>query len=96
MDSTILTAFITSASTLMVCLINNFYQQKQYEKKQAETITLINYKLDELSKRVDKHNSIIERTYKLEEQSTVTDERIKVINHRLKDLEEREVQQHEN
>ena len=28
---------------------------------------LTNYKIDELSKRVDKHNSVVERTYRLEE-----------------------------
>lgn len=41
---------------------------------------LTNYRLQELEKKVDKHNSIIERTYVLEEQ-------MKVANHRIDDLE---------
>lgn len=49
---------------------------------------LTNYRLEQLEKRVEKHNSIVERTYRLEEESEVDKERFKVINNRLKDLEE--------
>ena len=45
------------------------------------------YRIEQLEKKVEKHNNIIERTYKLEEENVVIDERIKVINHRLSDLE---------
>lgn len=48
---------------------------------------LIAYRLEQLEKKVDKHNSVIERTFKLEEQAAVFDERIKVANHRIEDLE---------
>ena len=48
---------------------------------------LTNYKIDELRKQVEKHNSIVERTYKLEERAAVTEEQIKVANHRIADLE---------
>ena len=78
---------ISSGATLVVCLINGYFQQKATEKKHEETITLIEYKLDELSKRVDKHNSVVERTYHLEEQQAVTDEKLRVANHRIEDLE---------
>nr|DAG72634.1 MAG TPA: hemolysin XhlA [Caudoviricetes sp.] len=45
------------------------------------------YRLEQLEKKVDKHNGVIERTYKLEENERVTEEKIKVINHRIEDLE---------
>ena len=45
------------------------------------------YKLDELTKRVDKHNNTIERTYRLEEQMSLQEEKMKVANHRIDDLE---------
>lgn len=80
-------AIISATATLVVCLINNHYQQKAAAKKHEETITLIDYKLDELTKRVDKHNNVIERTYHLEEQQAVTDEKLRVANHRIEDLE---------
>lgn len=48
---------------------------------------LIAYRLEQLEKKVDKHNSVIERTFKLEETEAVQNEQIKVINHRIDDLE---------
>lgn len=48
---------------------------------------LTSYRLEQLEKKVDKHNGVIERTYKLEERCTLQDEQIKVANHRITDLE---------
>lgn len=41
---------------------------------------LTNYRIEQLEKKVDKHNSVIERTFILEE-------KVKVVNHRIEDLE---------
>ena len=46
------------------------------------------YRLEQLEKKVDKHNTVIKRTYKLEETQAVMEEQIKVANHRIADLEE--------
>ena len=54
---------------------------------QFDSQKLIEYKIDKLSERVDKHNSVVERTYKLEQDYAVVAEQIKVANHRLTDLE---------
>lgn len=48
---------------------------------------LVNYRLQELEKKVEKHNSVIERVYELERHEAVVDEEIKVANHRIEDLE---------
>lgn len=37
---------------------------------------LTNYKIDELQKKVEKHNNLIERTFRLEERETVLETRI--------------------
>lgn len=50
---------------------------------------LIAYRLELLEKKVGKHNSVVERTFKLEEQTAVIEEKIKVANHRIEDLESR-------
>jgi hypothetical protein len=50
---------------------------------------LIAYRLELLEKKVDKHNFVVERTFKLEEQAAVIEEKIKVANHRIEDLENR-------
>lgn len=51
---------------------------------------LIAYRLEQLEEKVNKHNHIIERTYKLEEDSAVQAEQIKVVNKRIADLERHE------
>lgn len=77
---TIISSCISAVVTLIVCMINN---RSQYEK----TRVLIEYRLDELTKRVDKHNNVVDRTYILEKESEVQKEQIKVANHRIQDLE---------
>lgn len=49
---------------------------------------LVNYRIEQLEKKVDKHNQVIDRVYKLEEFKNIENEKIKVINHRIDDLEE--------
>lgn len=48
---------------------------------------LTEYRIKELEKKQDKHNAVIERTYKLEERMELVEERQKVANHRITDLE---------
>lgn len=52
-----------------------------------KTADLIEYKLDELQKRVDKHNNVIERTYKLEELTALQEEKIGTLSHRIDRME---------
>ena len=49
---------------------------------------LVNYRIEQLEKKVDKHNNVIERVYNLEKFEAVTEEEIKVVNHRIEDLEQ--------
>ena len=48
---------------------------------------LTNYRIEQLEKKVEKHNSIVERTFKLENNQSLQEEKIKVANHRIDDLE---------
>lgn len=50
---------------------------------------LTQYRLEQLEKKVQAHNSLIERTYKLEERTGLQEEKIRVVNHRIGDLERR-------
>ena len=45
------------------------------------------YRIEQLEKKVDKHNNFVERVYKLEQKEAVVDEKIAVANHRIDDLE---------
>lgn len=48
---------------------------------------LMNYRIEQLEKKVDKHNQVIDRVYKLEKSEAVFEEEIAVVNHRIEDLE---------
>lgn len=92
-------ALIAAGATLLVCLINNHYQHKQFEtqvqqqreeteQKHNETISLVTYRLEQLEKKQDRYNNIISRTYELEKSEKILEEKMKVVNHRVDDLEQ--------
>ena len=74
---TIISACISAGVTLIICIINA-----------NKTRTLMEYRLDELTKHVDKHNNLIERMYEAEKNINVQAEHLKTINSRLDKLEE--------
>ena len=76
MTETIIVALISLAGTLIGSLGGIVVSSK-----------MTNYRIEQLEKKVDKHNNLIERTYKLEQHNAVIDEEIKVANHRINDLE---------
>ena len=80
-------AIITGIVAIVVCMLNNIYQSRAVKNQHEKTIALIDYKLEELTKRVDKHNNVVERVYELEQKLEVQEERIRVANHRIDDLE---------
>ena len=76
MSESIIVALITGCLSLLGVYLAN-------RKSQA----LVEYRLSELQKQVEKHNQIVERTYSLEERMAVNEEKIKVADHRISDLE---------
>lgn len=77
---TLISSIITGAVAITTCLITQGMANRK-------TVALIEFKLEELSKQVEKHNSVIDRTFKLEELTAVQEEKIKVANNRIADLE---------
>ena len=49
---------------------------------------LTNYRIEQLEKKVEKHNQVIERVYELEKQEAVIDEEIKNISHQIEGFTE--------
>lgn len=74
---------IVAGLSLVGTLIGSFLAQRK-------STALIAYRLEQLEKKVQAHNNLVERTYHLEERMEVHEERIKVANHRIDDLERRE------
>lgn len=48
---------------------------------------LIQYRLEQLEKKVQAHNNLIERMYNAEARLDLNEEKLKVANHRIDDLE---------
>lgn len=76
MDSTVIVAIISLVGTLTGTFGGIMTSNK-----------LTGYRIEKLEEKVNKHNNLIERTYKLEELAALQDEKIKVANHRIDDLE---------
>ena len=77
MDSTVVSAIISGAITLVGTLGGLLVSGK-----------LTSYRIEQLEKKVDKHNQVIDRVYRLEQRDAVFEEEIKVANHRINDLED--------
>lgn len=76
MSAEIVIAIITSFCTLAGVIIT---------VRNGNSKTL--YRIEQLEKKQDVHNTLIERMYKAEDRLNVLDERVKVSNHRIDDLE---------
>lgn len=76
MSETIIVAVLGFAGTLVGSLFGVLAANK-----------LTNYRIEQLEKKVEKHNNVIDRVYELERQNAVEEEEIKVANHRIDDLE---------
>lgn len=48
---------------------------------------LVVYRIEQLEKKVEKHNNVVERVFAIEKHEAVMEEEIKVANHRIDDLE---------
>ena len=44
------------------------------------------YRIEQLEKKVEKHNNLIDRTYKLEEQNAVQDDKIETMMHLIEKM----------
>lgn len=74
--STIIVAALALIGTLTGAYLSN-----------SKTKALLAYRLERLEERVNKHNNLVERTYRIEEEQEIIKEKIKVANHRIDDLE---------
>lgn len=76
MSETIIVAILSLAGTVIGSLLGILASNK-----------LVIYRIEQLEKKVEKHNGVLERVYSLETNKAVVEEDLKVINHRIDDLE---------
>jgi hypothetical protein len=76
MDSTIIVSIIT----LVGVVIANILSFIATRKENSNNFNLFIYRVEQLEKKVDKHNNFAQRL-------PIVEEQLKVVNHRLSDLE---------
>ena len=76
MSETIIVAILSLIGTLAGSLLGIVAANK-----------LVIYRIEQLEKKVEKHNNVLERVQDLEKSEAVINEEIKVVNHRIDDLE---------
>lgn len=69
-----------------VCITNSKSNQKMQSNMETHQ-AVFDERLKDLTRQVEKHNSVIERTYEVETQINVLKEKQRVANHRIDDLE---------
>ena len=75
-------SIIVAALALVGTLAGTYFSNRK-------SSALIAYRLEELEKKVQAHNNLVERMYQVEERTELQEEKIKVANHRIQDLENR-------
>ena len=83
----IIIAIITSGLSLVGVVITVIYGNNKTAKTVKAQTDLTLYRIEQLEKKQDVHNSVIDRMYKAEENIKLLNEKVKVENHRIDDLE---------
>ena len=78
MSEAVICVLVTGVVSIAAAIIQNEATKKVLE-----------YQISELKTEVEKHNNVIDRTYKLESATKLMEEQIKVANHRIDDLEKK-------
>ena len=77
MSDAIIVAIVSGVFSLAGYLFGSY-------KSQSKTL----YRIDQLEKKQDKHNTLIERMYNVEDRIHVLENKQAVADHRIKDLED--------
>lgn len=87
MTSEVIVGLITAASAVICQVLISYTGRKAGQAERAENQRLIVYRLEQLERKVTLHNNVIDRVYKLENQTEVMREKMNVANHRIDELE---------
>lgn len=71
-------AIITSSFTILGTIITVIW---------GNNLTI--YRIEQLEQKVNKHNNLIERTYIIEKRLDIDEEKIRAVNNKIKDIEQK-------
>lgn len=67
MEPAIIVSIITGGLSLAGVIVTNVTSNRKIEHQLEVSMAITNTKLEDLTKQVEKHNQVIERTFKLEQ-----------------------------
>lgn len=83
METSVIAALISVVGSIIVAMIS-FYANRKGAKEASETnAKLIAYRIEELEKKQDKHNSMIERMFHLEGRMTEAEHDIRDLKNKI-------------
>lgn len=83
METSVIAALISVVGSIIVAMIS-FYANRKGAKEASETnAKLIAYRIQELERKQDKHNSMIERMFKLEGRMTEAEHDIRDMKNKI-------------
>lgn len=85
----LLSGAFAAVASIIVAVIQSKTQHSQTLAELDKRDALQVQRIDQLEKKMDKHNNLIERTFALETATAVMQNDIKVANHRIDDLEKK-------
>lgn len=85
----LLSGALAAVASIIVAVIQSKTQHSQTLAEMDKRDALQAQRIDQLEKKMDKHNNLIERTFALETATAVIQNDIKVANHRIDDLEKK-------
>lgn len=88
MTSEMIVALITGGCSLVGVIVSNVFANKKVQNSIETHQAVTDEQIKALSNRVEKHNSVIDRTYVVEQRLEVLTEKQKTANHRIANLEE--------
>ena len=86
MTEGVIIAIITGVCSILGVVITVHMGNKKTAATVKEQTDLTIYRIEQLEKKQDKHNTLIERMYAVEEKVDILVERQKTANHRIDDL----------
>lgn len=84
---TIVAALISGGAAIIVSVINANANHKKLFTELEKRDELQAYRIEQLEKKQDKHNALVERMFNVEKRVEVLEEKTRVANHRIEDLE---------
>ena len=84
---TIISSVISAVAAIFVCILSQQSIARKQAMEMEKQTALIELKLEQLAEKVEKHNNVIERTFRLEESCKLFEEKINNINHRIDHIE---------